>query len=439
MPTEYDTSVPVLLFKIGRYTLSHGSLGAIRSLSGVGVSVFAIVEDRFVPHALSRRLAGRFVVEFATDEPSETILEALRAIAAQLGSKVMLLPTDDEAATFVAEQGEKLRRHFIIPAVAANLPRLMASKWQLSQSCIKHGIPTPRTVYAASAREARAFAEAATFPLVVKNSEPWTRISAPAVSSSTVVRSRESLNRLIASWTAEPQVILQEYIPPAVAEDWIFHGYFDAHADAVVAFSGRKERAWPPTAGVTSSAIAVPNEPLVALATRFCKTVGYQGIVDMDWRFDRRDSQYKLLDCNPRLGANFRLFMTEAGIDVVRAQHLDLTGRPVPRAQQVFGRRFIVENLDFASRFVGSSARQREAAPNGVEYAWFAVGDVMPFLGMLPRFVGNTLGRIVGNAVRRGIKRIVHPQKPREMVPVLPEGAKVAEGPQDKRGPVDER
>jgi len=46
---------------------------------------------------------------------------------------------------------------------------------------------------------------------------------------------------------------------------------------------------------------------------------------------------YHLLDFNPRPGAQFRLFTDRAGTDVVRAQHLDLTGRAVPAGVAAYG------------------------------------------------------------------------------------------------------
>ena len=62
----------------------------------------------------------------------------------------------------------------------------------------------------------------------------------------------------------------------------------------------------------------------------------------MDWRQDKRDGQYKILDCNPRVGMNFRMFENSAAIDVVRAQHLNLTGRSID-LQMIEGRLFTVE------------------------------------------------------------------------------------------------
>ena len=92
-------------------------------------------------------------------------------------------------------------------------------------------------------------------------------------------------------------------------------------------FTGVKVRSWPPHAGMTANAYVVDNPELADLAARFIKQIGFTGIIDLDLRFDRRDGLYKLLDFNPRMGAQFRLFESESGVDVVRGQHLDLTGR----------------------------------------------------------------------------------------------------------------
>ena len=88
---------------------------------------------------------------------------------------------------------------------------------------------------------------------------------------------------------------------------------------------------------LTACAYSVCNPVLAQIATRFCKQIGFHGIADLDWRLDRRDGRYKLVDFNPRVGNQFRLFETDTGIDVVRALHLDLTGRSVPMGEQVYG------------------------------------------------------------------------------------------------------
>ena len=175
------------------------------------------------------------------------------------------------------------------------------------------------------------------------------------------------------------------------AEDWIVHLYCDVDSNCLVLFTGVKVRSWPPHAGATACGYAVPNPALAQLAERFCEEIGFQGVADLDVRLDRRDGQFKLLDFNPRMGNQFRLFQTAAGVDVVRALYLDLTGRGVPASYQVSGRRIVVEHIDLLARLAyRRSAYWAPAAPLGgaaTELAWLAYDDPLPFLAMWPRLV----------------------------------------------------
>jgi predicted ATP-grasp superfamily ATP-dependent carboligase len=381
---DFDRSVPLLIVKIGHYVIHHGGVGAIRTLGRAGVSVYAVTEDRLTPAAVSRYLTGRFVAPTTGLEDDSRLLEIFAGIGKQLGRPVIALPTDEEAAVFVAEHADELSPWFITPQVNPSLPRRLASKRGLHDICVELGIPTPHAVFPTSLANVRTFAQEATFPVVAKNVDPFSRLRDPAVGSSTIIRTPESLLTLAADWSDPPSVMLQEYIPSAVAEDWIFHGYFDVSSECLVGFTGVKYRSWPPLGGVTSYARIVTNETLAQLSAEMCRRLGFRGIVDLDWRFDRRDQRYKLLDFNPRVGAQFRLFETTAGIDVVRAMHLDLTGRPIPPGVPVAGRGFAVEYLDaparIAYRRLGPCALPVAHLPGRVEPAWFARDDLMPFV-----------------------------------------------------------
>jgi D-aspartate ligase len=88
------------------------------------------------------------------------------------------------------------------------------------------------------------------------------------------------------------------------------------------------------------------------------------------------------------------VFEDRAAVDVVRALHLDQTGRPVCRRPQAEDRVFIVERSDLlASLGYGragdlslgswrSSLRGSHREP-----AWFARDDLAPFLLMCVRFL----------------------------------------------------
>jgi predicted ATP-grasp superfamily ATP-dependent carboligase len=205
----------------------------------------------------------------------------------------------------------------------------------------------------------------------------------------TIVPSPEGLRTMAARWAPPFGVVLQEYIPPEVAEDWICNAWVGEDDSSSVVLTGVKFRMWPPDAGVATFVKTAANPEVAALSARIFEAVAYRGVADLDWRYDRRDGLYKLLDFNPRVGAQFRLFETDAGIDVVRAAHLDLTGRPIPAGRPLIGRSLTVEHLDIASRL---SRKRRAQLPPGVaepteacsrSLAWFARDDLRPFFAML--------------------------------------------------------
>lgn len=398
-----DDSVPALVLKIGQYPVHSGGVAVIRTLGRLGVPVYAITEPGLPPAASSRYLAGRFAWRVTGREDQATLVPALREAGERIGRRSVLVAIDDEAAVLIAEHAAELSCHFLLPDVPASLPRRLASKTGLFELCREHGIPAPWSVTPASACEVAEFAATAQFPVVIKNAEPWQRRAQPVVPGTTVLREKADLlalaSRLEQGQPRSPGLIMQEYIPREHAQDWVTHLYADAGADCPALFTGMKIRSWPPDAGVTACGYAVLNPHVAELAERLCKEVGYSGIADLDWRLDLRDGQYKLVDFNPRTGNQFRLFENESGVDVVRALHLDLTGRPVPRGRQVESKRLIVEHADVPARV---AYRLRGAggqpAPASTEYAWLARDDMLPFLVM----VWHSL-RPAASLARRGL------------------------------------
>jgi len=205
-------------------------------------------------------------------------------------------------------------------------------------------------------------------------------------------------------------MIFQESIP---GEDWIFHGYRNAETDCFVGFTGKKLRSYPPFAGPTTLGVSVLNEPLSRQAEAMLRVIGYSGIMDIDYRRDERDGRYKLLDFNPRVGANFRMFENRERIDVVRALHLDLTGRDVHRSSMIEGRTFIVElhdlfaSLAYLRRGRLSIQAWRKSLTGRRELAWWSWDDPLPFLAMGTRLLLRVAERVVRTRCKQ-VKAFLH-------------------------------
>jgi len=55
------------------------------------------------------------------------------------------------------------------------------------------------------------------------------------------------------------------------------------------------------------------------MTIRFMQALNYRGALDLGYRYDSRDGRYKVNDISPRIGAMFRCFVGENGMDVARA------------------------------------------------------------------------------------------------------------------------
>ena len=393
-PVDADTATDAVLLKLDRNVFHHGGLGVIRSLGRLGIRVHAMREDRFAPAGASR-YARRTVSPMPDRAHPDDVIELLDRLADRLPGPAVLVTTDDAGAILLAEHGDKLRSRYLFPEPPADLPRRAAGKATLAEICRVAGVPHPATTVPVDAAEATAFADACGYPVVAKVNLPWTADRAEGLQSTTVVRSPEEMLAVVERARRatgdgpDTGLLLQEYLAPAPTgppQDWFFHGYFDAASRCLFGHTGIKERSFPAHAGLTSYGRWVPNERLRAEAVALLSGLGYQGAVDLDYRWDPRDDSYRLLDLNPRLGAQFRLFQDSAGVDVVRALHLDLTGRGVPAGAALPDRALVVENYDpiaaLAYRREGSlSFRSWLSSVRAAdEAAWFACDDLVPFV-----------------------------------------------------------
>ncbi|MFJ4093377.1 ATP-grasp domain-containing protein [Kitasatospora sp. NPDC089913] len=406
-----DRTVPALLVKVGRYPQSHSAVGAVRSLGRLGVPVYAMVEDRFTPTALSRYLAGALVAPSTGREPAAELAarlgEAAREVRRRTGRRAVAVATDDEAAVLLAEHAADYAADLRLPPVPTGLPRRLADKAALHALCRATGTPTPDTCAPADRDGLLAAADRLGFPLVLKNRAPFSRLLHPAVGHTTVVRDRAELLARCGQHTGPLDVVAQEYLPAEGAEDWFTHLTCGPGGEPLAVFTGVKLRSWPPGGGVTTRARAVADPALAELAAGFCRRIGYCGVADLDWRLDPRDGRHKLVDFNPRTGAQFRLFETADGVDVVRALHLSLTGRPVPAGEQR-GRGYAVGQLDLLA--VASAVRHEGRPPaglrprRGTERAWLCADDPLPAVAEAARF-GTRAVRFAGRRAVRTVAR----------------------------------
>jgi predicted ATP-grasp superfamily ATP-dependent carboligase len=310
----------------------------------------------------------------------------------------VLLPADDAGAVFLSEHADALADAYDLPQQPPDLARSLIDKHSLAQMCADEDVPHPQTIRPHSWNElVTTEPPGDQWPVVVKRIAPWVP-STPGLPSASLARSRDDLSRLAADATTDdPGLLLQEYLPPSPDGDWFFHAYYDAGSTIRFSGTGVKRRSWPPYSGSTVLGRSVSDLQVLAQADALLYPLGYSGIVDVDLRLDPRTGRYHVLDVNPRMGAQHRIFESAAGIDVVRALHLDLTGRAVDSQPALEGRTFLAENLEPAAarRYIRDGVLDRATWWRSLrsvdEFAWFASDDPIPFAAMILRSVGEGL------------------------------------------------
>lgn len=407
---SFDISVPAVLVRLDPNPFHHGTLGAVRSLGRAGITVHAVIESPHSPVARSRHLRSTTVAEKG-EEPYGLLLR----LSERLGTPAVLVPLDDLSAITVARLRPRLAGRYLLPEQPSGLPERVADKGELAAICATLGLPHPRTVVPGDREEAARAAWALGLPVVAKWSRPWLLPEGSGLRSTVVVRSPREAGELFGrSAEAGSRLLLQELLPVGRGLDWFFHGYCGRDGRLLMGATGRKERSWPVGAGMTAVGRWLPNPAVERLAGEVVAALGYRGIVDLDFRLDAATGAYHLLDFNPRPGAQFRLFTDPSGTDVVRALHLDLTGRPVPPPVPAYGRTFVVENYALLSALSSAGRRDRRPAraPKRVravstETAWFARDDPWPAYAMTAAWLRH--------AARCGVRRLRH--RPRTAPP----------------------
>jgi D-aspartate ligase len=341
-----DNSTPVVVLVCHH----HVGLGIVRSLGRLGVPVYCIDANRFCPAFFSRYCRGKFLWDLR-GSPAMASLRFLLEVGRKIGRRSVLMPTNDIATMFVGDHAAALADYFIFPDRDAGLIRALCSKKDMYFLAKKWNVPAPETAFPRSRSDVLLYLASARLPVLLKPIYPHLALQRSRPWRMTLVHTeRELLDHYDAlEDPSAPNVMLQEYIPGADHMTWTFNGYFDEEGQCRLAFTGRKLRNFPPYFGQASFAVCQHNEDVEKMALHFMTSIGYKGLLDLGFRYDARDGQYKVNDVNPRIGAMFRLFVGQNGMDVARALYQDMTGQPVIPSCTPEGRKWIVEDVDLFS------------------------------------------------------------------------------------------
>lgn len=356
--------------------------------------MYCINPDLRADACVSRYCAGTFLWD-PRHGSEQQFVEYLASLASRLKSRPVLIPVGDVQNSLVDTFRGTLEASFLLPKPAPGTTSQLFRKNELRDLCARVGVPTPLSMVPSSLEDAIAGTASWHYPLVIKGIDP-DRLMRDTGVRLYVVTTQAELQKIYQSFpqASADNLIIQEFIPNTKQERWIVAAYFDEQSQLRFALAGNKIRQDPITGGVTTLAITADCPTVIQHLTTLIQATGFHGAVDADFCYDRRDGQHKVLDVNPRLGANFRALTDRNGLDAARTMYLDLTRQHIPPTQPSWGRKWMVEDKDYwATKEEGHPGlfAWLHSIRSMDELAHISREDIRPSLQFLKRWALGTL------------------------------------------------
>ena len=362
--------------------LDLNGLGVVRSLGRAGIPTITLDTNLGSPTAATR--FSRKIRASALSGPG--LVDSLNQLRSTLAIDPVLILTQEASVETVSAMRTSLFERFRISMPKHETMLVLLDKLKFQDAAERLGFSIPRATRI-SGELSPAWSAHLRFPCVMK---PTTKHLAWALhfKKAYKVHSADEVARLWAQMReVVDEVIVQEWIEGDDSDVYFCLQYI-APAGGTVSFVGRKLRQWPPLVGGTACCVPAPEaEELAALTSNFFCAVGFVGLGSMEYKRDRRDGRFYMVE--PTVGrTDFQEEVaTLNGINIPLAVYLGELGRPLPTpapmAQAVGWRDPVGDANALATRSAPATIAQ---VP--LRDAYFRLNDPGPYLAL-------STGRIV--------------------------------------------
>jgi D-aspartate ligase len=294
-----------------------------------------------------------------------------------------LFPTGDETAALVARHHDRLARRFRLTTPPWAVLRWAYDKRLTYRLAEEQGVDHPWTCYPSGAEELAELGDA--FPVILKPAvkkdlNQFTHDKAWLVQDEQELVARYAE----ASALVPANTIMVQDVVPGGGEAQFSYVALCADGRPLASMVARRTRQYPSDFGHSSSYVETVEEPTVEeLACRLLEAMQYTGIVEVEFKLDRRDGRYKLLDVNPRVWT-WHTLCRRAGVDFPYLLWQHVNGDPVPKARGHAGVRWVRMSTDLLA--AAGELRRGRLSPSAylqslrqpLEPATFAPDDPAP-------------------------------------------------------------
>lgn len=362
------------------------ALAVARSLGQRGIPV-VVVDSHPRVAWFSRYVDKRF--KWGQQMDDAAFVSFLLNIAKQYHlEQWVLFPLQDEAVQLVACHRQELLELYMLVTQGWEVVQWANDKrctYQLAQAA---GVPYPRTVYPASEDELAAID--IDFPVIIKPAIS-VHLQYSAHLKAFEAHSRDELllqYRRALHYIPPTEVMVQEIIPGDGTTQYSLAA-FCKDGCVLASMTARRTRQYPVDYGLGSSFVeAMPVPGLLELGQKLLFQMQALGMVEVEFKYDRRDQQYKLLDINLRPWGWHSLCIA-CGLDFPYIQFRDALGLAyeVPREAARSNYRWIrlltdiPAGLQEIQRGMTTPGRYLCSLPGETVFAVFDWRDPLPAAG----------------------------------------------------------
>lgn len=302
----------------------HQGLGIVRSLGRRNVPICVIDDERSIAR-FSRYTTHSVIVKGLRDEKTtvDTILDIGRRLSLQ---GWVLYPTRDETVAAFSRYRDALAEFFHVPTPDWNVAKWVWDKRNTYQLAKQLGIPIPRTWYPSQPDELdeiQAHPPFAVKPAIKEHFFYKTKAKAWRANS---FKELKELFRKAADQVGPGEVMIQDLIPGGGLQQFAYCAFFK-DGQAIGSMVARRTRQHPPEFGRASTFVETVDLPILEeLSLRFLRAIDYYGLVEIEYKLDPRDGEYKLLDVNGRTWGYHTLGFS-AGVDFSYLLFADQSGQ----------------------------------------------------------------------------------------------------------------
>jgi D-aspartate ligase len=322
----------------------YQGLSIVRSLGRRGIPV-CVVDDEMAIARFSKYTTKSVRLEGLRDENST--IEGLLTVGQRLGLQGWVIyPTRDEHVAAISRHRDRLGQIFRVPTPGWESVQWAWDKRLTYRRANELGIPTPKTFYPQSLEDLKRIdfpPPYAVKPAIKEHFIYSTRVKAWRANNARELRDLcEKASQIISI----DEVMVQELIPGG-GQNQVSYCAFFRQGDPLGKMVVCRVRQHPLEFGRASTYVETIDLPVLEeLSERFLRSIDYYGLVEVEYKLDRSDGLFKLLDVNARTWG-YHALGARAGVDFSYMLHSDQLGLPVTRGIARPGVRWMRVTTDF--------------------------------------------------------------------------------------------